>query len=458
MKLEPKAKPVRIRIKSGGEEHFSLDSLKRNFSVQDLWEAVRGKSLYRWLRQQNENELADNVDAYRKIERPTIEEYVGFSALFFKDNTLVDVNSLIDYYQSKGLHKNLQYVLVYVFDSLDYEKGKTWFHTYRRMKRDEDWINFFEHRLAALNDMDVVDCHQLLATLYNDMGDTTKKVFHLKKASAQLNIMAKSNGELLPNLLEIGDYQCVKSLFDDPATQSKVETKKWIEVFRRCKDSLTGHDQGECLYILSALYEKTQEHNLSKMCQKMAENAGYTWEEESSLIICSKYPKLAKLVEKTSKQKGMANLTLDDLRIIRDGLSWTDGEDIYYMVCYKCISLFEEIVNIYGNGNGHESEDVRWIRYKRDEYLKQFPKKIELYYLTAGLAWQFKKGSRELYENGKTSRSFYNEVVTAKRKQRKLIISTKGRQKCYLWKDSLISQFLFFLLTDGEEYKFDYLD
>lgn len=190
----------------------------------------------------------------------------------------------------------------------------------------------------------------------------------------------------------------------------------------------------------------------------MAENAGYTWEEESSLIICSKYPKLAKLVEKTSKQKGMANLTLDDLRIIRDGLSWTDGEDIYYMVCYKCISLFEEIVNIYGNGNGHESEDVRWIRYKRDEYLMQFPKKIELYYLTAGLAWQFKKGSRELYENGKTSRSFYNEVVTAKRKQRKLIISTKGRQKCYLWKDSLISQFLFFLLTDGEEYKFDYLD
>ena len=54
MKLEPKAKPVRIRIKSGGEEHFSLDSLKRNFSVQDLWEAVRGKSLSRWLTQPNE--------------------------------------------------------------------------------------------------------------------------------------------------------------------------------------------------------------------------------------------------------------------------------------------------------------------------------------------------------------------------------------------------------------------
>ena len=61
MKLEPKAKPVRIRIKSGGEEHFNLESLKQNFSVQDLWEAVRGKSLSRWLKQQNEMELAETT-------------------------------------------------------------------------------------------------------------------------------------------------------------------------------------------------------------------------------------------------------------------------------------------------------------------------------------------------------------------------------------------------------------
>ena len=47
MKLEPKAKPVRIRIKSGGEEHSTLESLKRNFSVDDLKPAVEDRRLSR---------------------------------------------------------------------------------------------------------------------------------------------------------------------------------------------------------------------------------------------------------------------------------------------------------------------------------------------------------------------------------------------------------------------------
>ncbi len=37
MKLIAKAKPVKIRIKSGGEEHTSLDSLKRNFNISQYF-------------------------------------------------------------------------------------------------------------------------------------------------------------------------------------------------------------------------------------------------------------------------------------------------------------------------------------------------------------------------------------------------------------------------------------
>ena len=36
MKVIAKAKPVKIRIKSGGEEHSSLDSLKHNFNIEDI--------------------------------------------------------------------------------------------------------------------------------------------------------------------------------------------------------------------------------------------------------------------------------------------------------------------------------------------------------------------------------------------------------------------------------------
>ena len=50
MKLIAKAKPVKIRIKSGGEEHTSLDSLKRNFNISDIQPLLDGR-LVRWLKQ-----------------------------------------------------------------------------------------------------------------------------------------------------------------------------------------------------------------------------------------------------------------------------------------------------------------------------------------------------------------------------------------------------------------------
>lgn len=54
MRIIAKAKPIRIRIKSGGEEHSSLDSLRQNLCVQDLWPLVKDKRLSRWLRQLGE--------------------------------------------------------------------------------------------------------------------------------------------------------------------------------------------------------------------------------------------------------------------------------------------------------------------------------------------------------------------------------------------------------------------
>ena len=67
MKLSSTPKPVRIRISLCGKEHTSLESLKENISP-DILQFTDGR-LQRWLKQQNLNELSENIDKIAKNER-----------------------------------------------------------------------------------------------------------------------------------------------------------------------------------------------------------------------------------------------------------------------------------------------------------------------------------------------------------------------------------------------------
>lgn len=58
MQLIPSAKPIRIRIVSGGEEHSSLESLRNNFSFKDIVPMVSDGRLHKWLTQKGEKESA----------------------------------------------------------------------------------------------------------------------------------------------------------------------------------------------------------------------------------------------------------------------------------------------------------------------------------------------------------------------------------------------------------------
>lgn len=62
MKLIPKARPVRIRILSGGIEHSSLTSLKEHFSLEDVMGLIANGSLTRWLKQCGESDLAGMIE------------------------------------------------------------------------------------------------------------------------------------------------------------------------------------------------------------------------------------------------------------------------------------------------------------------------------------------------------------------------------------------------------------
>lgn len=90
MILQAKARPVRIRIKSGGEEHSSFESLKRHFCVKDLLPSAKDGRLSRWLRQQGEDSVANCIDA-QSNELPSTEDlteqaYIKFVLAFFESD------------------------------------------------------------------------------------------------------------------------------------------------------------------------------------------------------------------------------------------------------------------------------------------------------------------------------------------------------------------------------------
>ena len=97
LKLNSRTKPVKIRIKSGGEEHASIQSLKNNFNVLDVCDLLDTR-LSRWLRQQGQQELADELDILfpSNFERND-ETIVVLLRLFFRQDFPSSNYNLLDF-------------------------------------------------------------------------------------------------------------------------------------------------------------------------------------------------------------------------------------------------------------------------------------------------------------------------------------------------------------------------
>lgn len=61
MKLIPKAKPIRIRISSGGKEHSTLESLLDSFSIGDVRPLMENGMMLKWLNQIGESRLCAKI-------------------------------------------------------------------------------------------------------------------------------------------------------------------------------------------------------------------------------------------------------------------------------------------------------------------------------------------------------------------------------------------------------------
>lgn len=90
MKLQTKAKPVKIRITSGGEEHSSLESLRNNFVWEDISKLFDGR-LVKWLRRIDELEKAQLIEEIKDFEENILEIFNILFPSVKKIQTTVDL-------------------------------------------------------------------------------------------------------------------------------------------------------------------------------------------------------------------------------------------------------------------------------------------------------------------------------------------------------------------------------
>lgn len=101
MKLFPKAKPIRIRIVSGGEEHSSIETLRNNYSLKDIHPLVNDGRLYKWLIRVGESKATEV--AYRLIGSNTnasSKDMVELTAAIF-NTTAKSIEDLLNLWERK---------------------------------------------------------------------------------------------------------------------------------------------------------------------------------------------------------------------------------------------------------------------------------------------------------------------------------------------------------------------
>ena len=146
MRIIAKAKPIQIRIKSGGEEHFSLDSLRQNLNVQDLWPLIQDNRLSRWLRQLGEVDLAHEIDALSESQL-NFSTYFKVLVLFLNDDLVehhvTELYTLFTFWHDCGKIKSKNYDSLRKYLLSQYEGAKFIFKQYAEEFSDGEWWNVF---------------------------------------------------------------------------------------------------------------------------------------------------------------------------------------------------------------------------------------------------------------------------------------------------------------------------
>lgn len=164
MKLIPKAKPVKIRIKSGGEEHSSLDSLKRNFDISNIQPLLDGR-LVRWLKQQGENELANVISEVDSDSLNTLQGVMNVMQIFFKD-----------YIEANAIHNSLELTKHWLSSSSYRKNGEYLFYEISLLWDDPASLETIKYLYKHREELNVPKCDWYLTfdmRINNEVEDKT---------------------------------------------------------------------------------------------------------------------------------------------------------------------------------------------------------------------------------------------------------------------------------------------
>ena len=125
LRFNSQAKPVRIRIKSGGEEHSTLGSLCKSFCVIDILDLLAGERLEKWLQRQLNNIENDKIKDVRDLNN--IEEHIKSFKNTYKD-ALSDEERWKQQYTQEDVHIRLMRCFFEMDDAIQtFDQAIKWF-------------------------------------------------------------------------------------------------------------------------------------------------------------------------------------------------------------------------------------------------------------------------------------------------------------------------------------------
>ena len=229
MKLIPKARPVRIRISSGGIEHSSLTSLKEHFSLEDVMGLIANGSLARWLRQCGESDLAGVIECASENDKMEV-----LKSFFPELKRIKPEIELVKYLYHSGQEKTAAYLfnsdLINDINAIKqawmyYIDGINYFPLFNNHWEEDGELAFLFAQACANGDFEIQDHNSVAKVLAKaiELGsrqaenfktsDTWQEYMHsndrfrnVDKEKMKPIVMSIFNGGLFPEGLSDDEY------------------------------------------------------------------------------------------------------------------------------------------------------------------------------------------------------------------------------------------------------------
>lgn len=250
MKLIPRAKPIRIRISAGGEEHSSLDTFLQQYDIESMLSLYKNGSLIRWLNQIGASAIIERLNNLKinNFEAVTNEECIKFVSAIYGGDISDVAFKIVRYY---GTIKNREQILrwhniAYKYGNMDsaFELGLIYLNGLYGVEESAHFaFTYFSIAADGGNNR----AQLLLSTLY-EKGEGVE----------QSNERAIEYLEMAANANFVGAYFSLGRLL------SKVEryddAEKWLKLALEHLDS-EHPDYTEALILLGDLYYEKDQNN-----------------------------------------------------------------------------------------------------------------------------------------------------------------------------------------------------